>query len=377
MQVAWDPLAIAGLASLALGWTVALVVLFTRPDRAQNRWLAASLLVMSTSVFFGTAARVLLEDPRDVLAAARTWLVLSIVATALYVRFLATIPVPLTRMLRERALWRRAATGGLLALALLLTVRPELAAAHLVRSEVAGVHSFARGPLFMVAMATVFVVLSFALVVSIAARRHATTELGRRQANAYAAAFLFRDALSLSVVATAFFFPAGAAATVLPALLVLPLADAGFSLLIAYGVLRAQLFDIDLRLKRTIRQSTIAGVLVGAFFIVSEATQQIAAERMGPMLGIVAAGALVFAMSPLQRLADRLSDAAMPSVRDTAEYRTVRKREVYRAALESVMTDGKVTPAERAVLATLADELGLGAREVLDIETEAGALRAA
>jgi hypothetical protein len=63
----------------------------------------------------------------------------------------------------------------------------------------------------------------------------------------------------------------------------------------------------------------------------------------------------------------------MPRVHDTAEYRTVRKREVYRAATESAIRDGVVTEAERDVLATLADELGLTAGEARAIERAATA----
>ena len=63
----------------------------------------------------------------------------------------------------------------------------------------------------------------------------------------------------------------------------------------------------------------------------------------------------------------------MPRVQDTPEYRTVRKRAVYRAAVESAMQDGAVTEKERDVLATLADQLGLGAGEARAIEREARA----
>ncbi len=40
--------------------------------------------------------------------------------------------------------------------------------------------------------------------------------------------------------------------------------------LVACGMLRAHLFDIDLRLKRTLKRSTVAAALVAAYFLVSE-----------------------------------------------------------------------------------------------------------
>ncbi|HEV8359277.1 MAG TPA: hypothetical protein VGR28_02360, partial [Candidatus Thermoplasmatota archaeon] len=46
-------------------------------------------------------------------------------------------------------------------------------------------------------------------------------------------------------------------------------------LLCAYALLRHQLFDIDLKVKWTIKQSTVAGMFIGVFFIVSEGAQQV------------------------------------------------------------------------------------------------------
>jgi hypothetical protein len=76
-------------------------------------------------------------------------------------------------------------------------------------------------------------------------------------------------------------------------------------------------------------------------------------------------------LRPLDRLATRVADSAMPAVQESEEYKLVRKQAVYRAAVESVLEDGEVTHKERRVLATLADELGLSAREALDLETQA------
>lgn len=110
---------------------------------------------------------------------------------------------------------------------------------------------------------------------------------------------------------------------------------------------------------------------MAVFFVASELAANLLTARLGAIAGVVAAGLLVFALAPLQRLGDRVAETALPGVRDTAEYRTVRKREVYRAAAESAMADGAMSGKERDVLATLADQLGLSAREALDIEREA------
>lgn len=145
------------------------------------------------------------------------------------------------------------------------------------------------------------------------------------------------------------------------------------AILLAYGILRHQLFDIDLKIKWTIKRSTLVALFVAFFFVVSELAAVFFADRIGTVLGILAAGVLLFAIAPLQRLADRVSDAAMPRVKDTQEYRTVRKREVYRAALESAIEDGDITDKERSMLATLADQLQLTSAEALRLERQVAA----
>lgn len=98
-------------------------------------------------------------------------------------------------------------------------------------------------------------------------------------------------------------------------------------LVFAYAILRAQLFDIDLKLKWTLSKGTVAAAFVAVFFMVSEGAERLLSDRIGPVAGLLAAGALVFALVPLQRAADRMADKAMPHVRDDPQYRLVKKRE--------------------------------------------------
>lgn len=140
--------------------------------------------------------------------------------------------------------------------------------------------------------------------------------------------------------------------------------------LLARALLRDQLFDFDLRVKRGVQKSVVAGVFLAAFLIVAQLVQNYTSTTFGVVGGALAAGLALFALRPIERAADRLADAAMPRVHDTAEYRTVRKREVYRAALESALEDGAITERERGVLATLAAQLGLDPREAYELERD-------
>ena len=59
--------------------------------------------------------------------------------------------------------------------------------------------------------------------------------------------------------------------------------------LIAYGILRAQLFDIDLRIRRTIKQSTLATTVVTFIFLFSEGADRFLSAELGNVAGLLAA----------------------------------------------------------------------------------------
>ncbi|MGQ0536553.1 MAG: hypothetical protein ACT4PT_10825 [Methanobacteriota archaeon] len=140
--------------------------------------------------------------------------------------------------------------------------------------------------------------------------------------------------------------------------------------ILAYAILKHQLFDIDVKVKFTIRQSTVAAVFIGLFFVVSESAQAFFSDRTGTYLGIVAAGALVFAIAPLQRMAERVADAAMPGVRPMAELAPTDRMSLYREHLALAYADGTVDANERVLLRHLRDRLGLDADSADRIESE-------
>ncbi|HVL49465.1 MAG TPA: hypothetical protein VM889_12975 [Candidatus Thermoplasmatota archaeon] len=203
----------------------------------------------------------------------------------------------------------------------------------------------------------------FGLLASLHARHRAPRgSLARRRANGYALAFGVQDV----------------GFVVVPSLHVLGVHnDLGWGLalllsvgLLARALLRDQLFDFDLKLKWTLKQSTTAAIFVGVFFVVSETAQEIFQESVGPYLGIAAAGLLVFAMAPLQRFTERLADRAMPSVQPTPAYIAYKKLEVYRAAAESAMETGGVDARERAALERLRDKLGIAPQDAAAVDAE-------
>jgi hypothetical protein len=141
--------------------------------------------------------------------------------------------------------------------------------------------------------------------------------------------------------------------------------------LVAYGMLRTQLFDIDLRIKRTLKRSTVVAAFVAVFFLISGLAELFLSSLLGNLLGLLCTSALVFFLDPLQRTAERLSDAAMPKTRDTPEYEVFRKLQVYEATLHATMEDGAVPPQKRPVLDSLIESLGIDPTVARRLEEDA------
>lgn len=93
--------------------------------------------------------------------------------------------------------------------------------------------------------------------------------------------------------------------------------------------------------------------------------------------GILGSAALVFALAPLQRLGERMADAAVPSARATPEYESFRKLQVYEAALLTAYESGHVTDRERRMLASLRESLKIHAAVADRLEMYVGSGAAA
>ena len=142
---------------------------------------------------------------------------------------------------------------------------------------------------------------------------------------------------------------------------------------IAYGILRTQLFDIDLRIRWTIKQSTVAGAFVAVLYLVTEGAERFLSSELGTVAGLLAAAALVFFLAPLQRFAERVAGAAMPHTEETPEYVAFRKLQVYEAALLDAFRDDGLTDRERALLDRLRDSLEIPAAAAAALERDVAA----
>jgi hypothetical protein len=150
-------------------------------------------------------------------------------------------------------------------------------------------------------------------------------------------------------------------------------------LLFAYAILRHQILGIDLKVRWGVSRSVVAGAFVAVFFLVSELTQLFFETRLGGLtrvdpavIGVIAAALLLFAITPLQRLADRLAAGAVPIVASGTED----ARGAYRDAVLLALSDDRIDRADERALARLAKACGLDPEEAWRVRDEVEADRA-
>lgn len=211
----------------------------------------------------------------------------------------------------------------------------------------------------------VTLVFIYALVASIHAWRTAQRGIVRQRAGIFALAFGLRDlgwSLSYGIAAWTMWTQPELmemtdslwlmkAVYALGTLLSVPL--------VAYAVLRGLLFDIDLKIRWTLKQSTVAGIIIAVVFVVSEGASTFLSAELGNVFGLLAAAVVMFFLAPLQRFAEGVAAAAMPNTQNTPEYAAHRKMQVYETAVADAHREGGISAKERALLNHLRESLGI------------------
>lgn len=372
MELVWNPLALTGVVALLFAWAMAGLVYFTSPGSAINRRLGLLLFVEGTAFGAATGLQFLMADAAE----ARAWRAVSILASLampfLYLLFLATLDAPLVRPLRSaRVQAVLAACAVLVPMAWFL--HPERFVGSMVLRN--GAWYGTGGPWFKLLLQVLLVTYLYGFAVALTAFLRTPKERAlRERAWAVTLAFGTRDVLFIVQLASA---PLWSATPLLQNAFVIysGVIPIVFSALFAYAILKAQVFDIDLRLKKSLRGSLIAGTFVLAFFLASEATERFVAQRAGAFGGFIVAGLLAFAIRPLEGAATRVADAAFPGVSAEEGYLRQRKEEVYRAAVESVLEEGGVDAEEARILQRLREKLGISTDTAGAIEREAKSIQ--
>lgn len=222
---------------------------------------------------------------------------------------------------------------------------------------------------------TIVITLTWGLASAIHAWVIAKDKASRARARAFTMAFGIRDVIwiltFIASTATTMGWMAeeGILSDLVP--IAYALAVIAYVPLVAYGMLRTQLFDIDLRIKRTLKRSTVAALFVAAYFLVSEFAADYLSSQLGAVMGLICTAALVFFLEPIQRAAQRFSDAAMPNTRATPEYESYRKLQVYESALQTALEQGGISSRERQMLDTLIKTMGIDSQAAFALERDA------
>jgi len=365
-------IAIPGVLALVLSWSLAVVVLLTGPGLRRDRLLALLLIVEGTAWGSGAGFLYLSESP--VVA----WYLQAVFVTALLampgcaLAFAGTLPTTLLAPLRS---------GVALTLLAVITLAAELYylsdPARFVGEIVPAWYATWDADLPDITV-DVFNIAGLAGVVSLIGSISAWMQSppgswARRQARAFALAFCVHDVgLFFALVMPGHLVPPPPSGNLSDVFIILgsTCASIAFVLLLSYGILKVQLFDIDLRIKRGIRRSTVAAVFVATFLVVEQFVQNYFTGQFGLLLGALAAGLMLFGLGHIRRFAETLANHAMPDVSATPEYVAYRKLEVYRAAFEGLFADAVVNDKERATLDRLRSKLAIRPADALAIENQ-------
>ena len=141
--------------------------------------------------------------------------------------------------------------------------------------------------------------------------------------------------------------------------------------ILSYAILKHEVLGFDVRIRWGLSKSTVAAVFIAAFFLASEGAQIVLGEE-NQWVGLVGAGALVFAMAPLQRAAERLAERAVPVAGEAFPAPAPESRAVdtYRRAARLALRDRRLSVEEEIELAHVADGLGLSAAEATRLRHE-------
>ncbi len=360
------PFAWVGLSACAFAWTLAAFVYLHGPTRPQNRRLGLVLFFEGVAVGAGTGLMYMMTERGDSYAFQAVAVIATLVLPILYLWFLTTLDAPLVRSLQRpgpQILIPVLAAG----VTMLWFLRPEMFIAGMEPTWYAEWDS-SSGPWGSWRLWISIAIYVFGLFVAVSAYRQAPPgSVARNRALAYVVAFGTRDLLLVTIYVLRQTLPGGPAKDVF-SILSRPFVTLLFVALVSYGILKTHLFDLDVRVKWTISRGTVAALILGGFYVVSELSARVFQQRFGALWGIIAAGLLLFALSPLQRFGHKIANAAMPDVVPIGLRTKAERLDLYRHQLEIAWMDGRLTRKEALLLDTFRSRLGLSPEEAAGLQ---------
>lgn len=367
-----------------VAYALALTVRLMQPATKQSRWLARSIVATATALGSWTVVLPILDDPGAAYAMRIVHIMIWALSLGVYVAFLGTLDSKLSRW-AGGPIGRTAITVATLAGMAWPIV---WSGAFITRVfEPPGPHAlfpgadngWANGLIALEALTVI--IWTFGLVVAYSTYRTARGTGARAQGRAYLIAFGWRD---VALIVTFLFVVFQLAELFLPFwadalsyreplvyklnLVMFPVEQLVFYALLSYGLFKARLFDLDLKVKAGLARGILAAIILGSFLVVSQLVENAASDTLGLISGSVVAGIGLLAIRPLMRFADKVADRAMPRVSENEAYLSSRKEMVYRGAVESALFDGTVGSKDRRLLLRLQVDLGLDAKRANQLE---------
>lgn len=139
---------------------------------------------------------------------------------------------------------------------------------------------------------------------------------------------------------------------------------------VTYSLLRFRLFDLDLTVRWAVVRSLLAGSFLAVFFVGTQIAQNRLSQDYGWAWGGIAAGLLLFALAPLQRVAERVTGVALPGTQRLGDLSQTERLTIYREQAAIAWLDGSLARRERLLLNQLRERLGLDAAIAERIEED-------
>lgn len=377
MGLYWNPTGALGVAAMVVSLLLAWMVYASAPRRATNRILALTLFFEAVAVGAGAGFTYLLDEREEARAAQAVSITASLVLPSLYLMFLGQLGTPFVAIFRTQG--ARLVLGLIgVAFAVHWFLRPSEYLTRCTSPEADG-YNYAKWDCFYgssyinIGYLRVAVLL-FALAVSIHGTWVAHEKQLRQRMFAYTAAFGTRDVFQILIILSfgdLAIIPsqvADSTAWVYASVVGFPLMIFVYVPLLAYGILKTHL--LDLQVKVTIRRGTLGGIFLAVFFIFSQVGQNLINATFGMVTGGLAAGLLLFAIAPLQRLAERVANMAMPGVKTIPEMEVPERVNLYKEQLERAWSDGSLSKKERLMLDNLRERLGITRESALHLEVQ-------
>lgn len=366
----WNWWAVPGLLTAAVFVVLAAVTYGARPGRLQNRSLAVACFAFGIGAAASGGLRFFVSDPATARGFYMTGTVAYAAAVLTFLVFYTTMETPLVDSLRGVGI-RATFVAAAIVVPVLFVVRDDLVVTSMVYFEPMDVWlSGAIGPLLRALQALLLVLAVAGIPLAVSAYRQATTPLLRAQAKSFLVASIILDVGFAAIVLYSFL---RSEYTTVQAQLINFVGTSLVTLLwaagLTHGILRAQLFDIRIRLRWTVRRGTVIAIFAAFFLATVDVVQNLLSDSLGLLVGIVATGLLLFAIQPIQRVAERLSKATVP-LTEGPDALASRKREVFRSALEGFLRDATLTARERRALQHLQLELGISNAEAQRLESD-------